>query len=76
MLEIAATIRRSDNASAIVWEHAVISDGVGVIVADENYEITEAIGQLPSQLTAVQVGSEDARLRFVVAEVSPMPFAL
>jgi hypothetical protein len=33
-----------------------------------NGEITEAIEQLRSQLTAVQEGSKDARLRFVVTE--------
>lgn len=37
-------------------------------VAD-NGEITEAIEQLRSQLTAVQEGSTEARLRFVVTEV-------
>ncbi len=33
-----------------------------------NGEITEAIEQLRSQLTAVQEGSKDAKLRFVVTE--------
>jgi hypothetical protein len=36
---------------------------------DDSGEITEAIEQLRAQLTAVQEGSKDARLRFVVAEV-------
>jgi len=38
-------------------------------VAGENGEITAAIEQLRSQLTAVQEGSSEARLRFVVTEV-------
>jgi Trypsin-co-occurring domain 2 len=41
--------------------------GSGMTV--ENGEITAAIEQLRSELTAVQEGSEGARLRFVVAEV-------
>ena len=39
------------------------------MTADEDGEITEAIEQLRSQLTAVQEGSKEAKLRFVVAEV-------
>ena len=38
-------------------------------MADAGGEITEAIEQLRAQLTAVQEGSKDARLRFMVAEV-------
>src|SRR5258708_33849193 len=37
-------------------------------MAGENGEITAAIEQLRSQLTAVQEGSREARLRFVVTE--------
>lgn len=42
---------------------------MGVAMADADGEITEAIEQLRAQLTAVQEGSQDARLRFLVAEV-------
>jgi hypothetical protein len=38
-------------------------------MTDDGNEITEAIEQLRAQLTAVQEGSENARLRFGVAEV-------
>jgi len=38
-------------------------------MADKGGEITEAIEQLRSQLTAVQESSKDARLRFTVTEV-------
>lgn len=38
-------------------------------MADGDGEITEAIEQLRAQLTAVQEGSKEARLRFVVTEV-------
>ena len=40
-----------------------------MVVADGDGEITEAIEQLRAQLTAVQEGSKEARLRFVVTEV-------
>jgi Trypsin-co-occurring domain 2 len=38
-------------------------------MVDSSGEITAAIEQLRSQLTAVQESSQDARLRFMVAEV-------
>jgi hypothetical protein len=38
-------------------------------VAKEDGEIAEAIEELRAQLTSVQKGSEDARLRFAVTEV-------
>lgn len=38
-------------------------------MTDENGEITAALEQLRSQLTAVQEASQDARLRFVVSDV-------
>jgi hypothetical protein len=38
-------------------------------MTDENGEITAALEQLRSELTAVQEGSRDARLRFVVSQV-------
>jgi hypothetical protein len=39
------------------------------MVAEKDGEITEAIEQLRSQLTAVQESSREAKLRFVVTEV-------
>jgi len=42
---------------------------MGRAMADKGGEITEAIEQLRSQLTAVQESSKDARLRFTVTEV-------
>lgn len=38
-------------------------------MSNENGEITAAIEQLRSQLTAAQEGSKEARLRFTVTEV-------
>jgi hypothetical protein len=40
-----------------------------MVMAEDEGEITAAIEQLRSQLTAVQTGSEGARLRFMVTEV-------
>ena len=39
------------------------------MMANKDGDITEAIEQLRSQLTAVQEGSREAKLRFVVTEV-------
>ena len=39
------------------------------MTANNDGEITEAIEQLRSQLTAIQEGSREAKLRFVVTEV-------
>jgi hypothetical protein len=44
-------------------------NGEGKILMADSGEITQAIEQLREQLTAVQEGSKDARLRFVVTEV-------